>query len=80
MQEFKSTVTVTVTFNCLDRDDVDLVSVDGSFLPVRDLVSSLSYSPVLDLEAAAAASSSCSHCTVTVTVVVLHSRKHTLSV
>jgi hypothetical protein len=37
---------------------VDLVSVDGSFLPVRDLVSSLSDSPVLDLEAAAAASRS----------------------
>jgi hypothetical protein len=35
--------------------DVDLVSVDGSFLPVRDLVSLLSDSPVLDLEAAAAA-------------------------
>jgi hypothetical protein len=41
-----------------DFDDVDLVSVDGSFLPVRGSVSSLSDSPVLDLEAAAAASRS----------------------
>jgi hypothetical protein len=37
---------------------VDLVSVDGPFLPVRDLGSSLSDSPVLDLEVAAAASRS----------------------
>jgi hypothetical protein len=42
----------------VDRDDVDLVSVDGSFLPARDSVSSLSDSPALDFEAAAAASHS----------------------
>jgi hypothetical protein len=49
---------VSADFVASDFDDVDLVSVDGSFLPVRDLVSSLSDSSVLDLEAAAAASRS----------------------